>query len=103
MRQYQCKQLPTGIWLQFNGLPPGMTDAEFQGFLTQRGLHIPLENINVRQGKTDDRITGSGRHSQKIGCDSSAKISVPREVVIALLTWAINGEKLRDHDVIVAW
>jgi len=74
------KTMPPGVWLYFFSLAAELTDADFQSFLAERGMNVPVENISVRS------------FSQGY---SSAKVSFPNGVVARLVNWATDGNKLQ--------
>jgi hypothetical protein len=78
------KELPNGYWIRFPHLPPDVTDEEFQQFLSRIGLEIPVERISVR-------------HYNDGTC---VLVSFEQNLMVTLVNWVINGDKLRDHEVL---
>jgi len=71
------KVLPRSTtWLFLNRLADNLTDLELQSFLANHGIHLPLENISVRNFP-------SGK--------SAAKIAVPNYIVEDLVNRALLG------------
>ncbi len=79
------KKIPYGLTLlHFQNLAPGLTEECFQKFLADRGMDVPIENVSTMSGRGF----------------SSARISVPHEVVAALVAWAINGDQIQGRSVV---
>jgi len=74
------KRVPLGAWMMIDQLPPSITDEELQTYLASRGMWVPLENISVRQYPEY----------------AVAKISVPNDVVGALVDWAIDKTPVQE-------
>ncbi len=72
------KQLPPGDWITFVGLTLQTTDEEFQTFLADCGLNVPVEHISISVGQ-------SGR-------SAGAIISLSREDVCNLVHRALLDE-----------
>ncbi|SRR5260370_18790423 len=72
------KQLPPGDWITFVGLHLETTDEEFQAFLSDCGLNVPVEHISISAGQ-------SGR-------SAGAIISLSREEVCSLVQRALMDE-----------
>ena len=72
------KQLPPGDWITFVGLTLQTTDEEFQTFLADCGLNVPVEHISISAGQ-------SGR-------SAGAIISLSREDVCNLVHRALLDE-----------
>jgi hypothetical protein len=80
-----AKHLPRGMaWLFFSHLPPNVTEESFQAFLAKQGIHVPTEQISIRNYSSN----------------SCAKVAFHNDVVALLINWAINGEKMHGRDVV---
>jgi hypothetical protein len=78
------KALPKGLlWVFCRDLPKNLTESELSDWLYSIGLDIPESNISVKENKYDQ----------------SALVAVPREVLVMLLNWAINGGAIGGHQV----
>lgn len=78
------KDLPSGVWLYFRGLSPTTTDERLSEFLCERGLIIGPEAISVRVSNADPTREPS----------AGAFVSVPRETVVDMLLWVLNGDAI---------
>lgn len=80
------RTLPKGKWFHFGGLSPDTTPEDIAAFLYGRGIDVTAENVSVK------------RYSNKPGCH--AMVSIPDLVFVALVNWAIDGEKLNGREVV---
>jgi hypothetical protein len=79
------RKLPLGLpWVYFNRLPDNLSEEQFQKYLSKQGLDVAIENISVKNFP---------------GGKSSAMVAVPKEIVLQLIMWALNGTKLQGMEV----
>jgi len=63
------KELPRGLWLYFNRLPIGISDADLQKFLHEEaGIWLPRERISVQHYSDGSacKVSVSNHESQQL-------------------------------------
>src|SRR6516162_3435450 len=81
------KELPRGVWLYFNRLPIGISDADLQKFLHEEaGIWLPRERIIV----------------QHYSDGSACKASVSEHELASLLHWLLAGKPLSGKTIYAA-
>lgn len=78
MRGSEYSELPVGTWVFIQQVPYDATDESLAAFLYEHGLAIDADRIQIKNDNRDGR--------------TSAIISVPNDVLIDLLHWAINND-----------
>jgi hypothetical protein len=75
------KNLPNGNWISFGNIDPAATDEEFQTYLYDAGIEMPIENISVSVHRSNMR--------------AAAVVSFSREQVMNLVERAVQGLAIR--------
>ena len=84
MSEKRFKEMPTGAWLYFKGLPPSTTDETLAAYFQERGLAIRPECISVKVFDDDVYRTPT----------AGAMVSVSHEVTLLMVEWVLNGDPI---------
>ncbi len=77
------KELPRNTtWISLNDLPVGTTEHELQAFLYEAGIHLPMDNVSVKQHQTRAQ-----------GCVAMRNADVADLVERALVGMKLNGQE----------